>query len=262
MKIQKFVIAILVGIMIGFTCSKKQTVGHEVKTVSYEQPIEGTDMVLTLKCVYPLFEETSPFWHHVNETIIDKMKASTFDESTHATFDDLWKTFTSEHKTATEEFPDFVQPWALDRNAEIVFQNSEVLSIQFNSYQNTGGAHPNSFMYYLNYDLKNRRELTLEDIIPLKNQPALLQIAEKTFRQAQNIPDSSGLNEQGFFFEDNQFQLAKSFTIQKEGLLLYYNPYEIAPYAAGPIELLLPFDQLEDIINPQISFAFLTVKKG
>ena len=250
MTIQKSIILLLIGLSIGFTCSKK-TVDYEIKTVSFEQPIEGTDMNLTLKCVYPVFKETSPFWHQVNEAIIDKMKASIFDESTHATFDDLWNTF-----------PDFFQAWALDRNAAIVFQNSKVLSIQFSTYQNTGGAHPNSFTYYLNYDLKKKKELTLADLFLPDSLQAFTRLAETEFRNQYEIPEGESLNSHGYFFENDQFQLSRTFTIKETGILLYYNRYEIAPYVAGPIELFLPFDQLKSIINPIMSFAFLTVKKG
>jgi hypothetical protein len=39
--------------------------------------------------------------------------------------------------------------------------------------------------------------------------------------------------------------------VQDSGLLFYYNPYEIAPYAVGPTELLLTYEALEPIMDKE-----------
>ena len=44
-------------------------------------------------------------------------------------------------------------------------------------------------------------------------------------------------------FEDDVFQLPQTYFFTDKGLLLYYNVYEIASYADGPKELLIPYTE-------------------
>ncbi|MGE5674898.1 MAG: WG repeat-containing protein [Mycobacterium leprae] len=52
------------------------------------------------------------------------------------------------------------------------------------------------------------------------------------------------------WFEKNPAILAKQrFTIQADGLQLWFYPYEIAPYVAGFPSFLIPYNQIADLIN-------------
>ena len=35
----------------------------------------------------------------------------------------------------------------------------------------------------------------------------------------------------------------------EEGIVFYFNPYEIAPYAGGIVEYKIPYDSLKDVLN-------------
>jgi hypothetical protein len=39
-----------------------------------------------------------------------------------------------------------------------------------------------------------------------------------------------------------------------EGVHFFYNPYEIAAYARGPIELTIPYEELKGIIRKEAVF--------
>lgn len=49
-------------------------------------------------------------------------------------------------------------------------------------------------------------------------------------------------------FEGDQFQLPLNIFYTDKGLLLYYNRYEIAAYADGPKELLIPYEELKNFL--------------
>ncbi len=74
-------------------------------------------------------------------------------------------------------------------------------------------------------------------------------IAEKIFREQNKIPAGTDLNAAGFWFEDNKFEVSDHFAILNKGLLFYYNAYEIAPYAFGPTELIVPYNEIKKIIS-------------
>ena len=71
-------------------------------------------------------------------------------------------------------------------------------------------------------------------------------IGEQIFRQVKEIPDTASLNENYFEFADDTFQLNKNYGFRKEGIVFYYNNYEIAPYAAGPSEVLIPYERIRE----------------
>ncbi|HXR98967.1 MAG TPA: RsiV family protein, partial [Pyrinomonadaceae bacterium] len=42
----------------------------------------------------------------------------------------------------------------------------------------------------------------------------------------------------------------QGWTITKRGLGIYFDPYQVGPYAAGPQFVLVPYSDLKDLINP------------
>jgi hypothetical protein len=50
---------------------------------------------------------------------------------------------------------------------------------------------------------------------------------------------------------ENSIEPTNNFCITKKGILFLYNPYEIAAYAMGEIELFIPFEELKTVVNPR-----------
>jgi hypothetical protein len=46
----------------------------------------------------------------------------------------------------------------------------------------------------------------------------------------------------------------QGFTVTKDGLEIYFDPYEIAPYAAGFPAFDIPYSELSDILDTQGAF--------
>ncbi len=51
------------------------------------------------------------------------------------------------------------------------------------------------------------------------------------------------------YFFGNDFQLPESLGFSDEGLIILYNPYEIASYSQGIIEFTIPYDTINDYLN-------------
>lgn len=136
-------------------------------------------------------------------------------------------------------------PWEVETIGEVLFQSSKITSVALRNYSYTGGAHPNSYIYLLNFDRKRREMLQLDDLIEKPDQ--LKELVEKKFRQYHQVEQEADLNEAGFFWDQSLF-LPANFAIEEKGLYLYYNSYEAAPYAVGPTEILISWDELEPIL--------------
>jgi hypothetical protein len=141
-----------------------------------------------------------------------------------------------------DEFPDETIPWEANINAEITYENKDLLSIGLTSYIFTGGAHGYGSTRFLNFEKGSGRELESKDLF--KNRKKFIEFAESQFRIQQNIPPDNAINSTGFMFEQNEFYLPENIGFTETGLKLLYNPYEVASYADGAIELTIPYKEI------------------
>ena len=150
--------------------------------------------------------------------------------------------FMKDYNNLHEHFPD-IPPYELILNDTISFQNEKMVSIASNRYSYTGGAHGISSTVFLNFDASNGELIEREELFT--NFPKVLEIAEQYFRKEQNIPSSGSVNEKGFWFENDKFQLPQNVGVSEKFLILYYNPYEIAPYVDGVFEVRIPIEEIK-----------------
>lgn len=127
---------------------------------------------------------------------------------------------------------------------------------QFGSY--TGGIHPYSGVHGINLDPATGELLSLEDVLTdVSALPDLLgeQLlarygADALFDTAFDL--LSAKDERG------NWEYSWNWSLGYQGLTFYFNPYELAPYAAGVLTATLWFDENPELFNP----AYLVVPKG
>lgn len=137
--------------------------------------------------------------------------------------------------------------WTMEVGFEIV-EKKDFVCLSSGAWSYTGGAHGNGGSSY-DYFLKETGE-SIEIDYFVVNMEGLLEIAEEHFREQQQIDEGISLNEVGFWFEDDVFHLSQNFYFSGNEMTFIYNSYEIAPYAAGAIELNVPLDELNGIVRP------------
>lgn len=148
------------------------------------------------------------------------------------------------------ESPNFSSKWWITKEIKIFYQDANVVSLSDYHEYYMGGAHPNYGVYYTNFDANTGRRLLLADIFIRNYYDRLNAIGERKFRQLKQLSANDDLIEAGFSFENDKFKLNDNFAIGDSGIVFYYNNYEIAAFAMGPTELLLPYVDLKDIIDP------------
>ncbi|QOY89068.1 DUF3298 and DUF4163 domain-containing protein [Paludibaculum fermentans] len=150
-----------------------------------------------------------------------------------------------------KEFDDSAITYFIRRTADILLSNATMLSIEITEEEFRGGAHPESRRTYLNLDPAKGQDLFLKDIVRDGSLQKLTDLAEKRFRVERAIPDGRKLSESGFTFADDKFALSKTWGVSPNGLVIHYNAYEIAPYAAGPTTIMLPWKEIRDLIRKE-----------
>ncbi|MDR2144531.1 MAG: RsiV family protein [Treponema sp.] len=117
-----------------------------------------------------------------------------------------------------------------------------------------GGAHPDYATLYYVLDVKTPRALSLEDIIAEKNQPGFYALINRELRRHSDELTDQPLSPEaplsaGIYFEDSVTPV--NFYPAAEGLHLQWNPYDIAAYVFGVIDITIPWNELADLLSPE-----------
>jgi hypothetical protein len=161
----------------------------------------------------------------------------------------LMDQFISNFVSFKKEFPESAQVWYLERKALVHYNTRDVLSLSFTEQSYTGGAHDIETIHFVNLDPKSGATLSLADWVEPGSEQKLESIAESSFRAIRQIEEGESLTDAGFTFEDGKFTLTDNFAIGQDALTFYYNPYEIAPYAMGPTELVIPYKAIAALMR-------------
>lgn len=138
----------------------------------------------------------------------------------------------------------------------IALAQDDLASIQFDigSYYQ-GAAHPNSFTEVVNYDLKNGKQLKLSDLFK-PGAKYLQTISAFCINDLKKQGKQKGADS---MLEDRSIQEGagptsknyESWTITKKGLGINFDSYQVAPYAAGPQFVMVPYSAIKEHVNPE-----------
>lgn len=142
-----------------------------------------------------------------------------------------------------------------EMTAEIRRFDDKMLSIGLTYYDFAGGAHPNHSVDYLNIDPGSGEKIELYGVIGReKDVPQIIMdTVYETYPDLVDEIESINVGVDGETVKDSfvsKYELDEySWTLSKEGLEIVFSPYEIASYAAGYIEITVPYDKYPDLIK-------------
>lgn len=140
--------------------------------------------------------------------------------------------------------------YQLHKSNEILYEDENILSYSVDHATYTGGAHGSLQVLYYTIDLNSLTTITEEDIFtPNYHQFLTTKIIENLMKNYEvNTPEE--LINEGFF---DVYDIApnSNFWLNNEGVHYIYNQYEIAPYSMGPIEVTIPYEDIQSIIIPE-----------
>lgn len=157
------------------------------------------------------------------------------------------ESFIADYEDMDGKFPEQSMPWEAKIKGDVTFESKEILTIRLESYLFTGGAHGYNTFRFLNFDKIKGTELDRQDLF--KREKEFEGFTEAKFREQENIPAQAPINSTGFMFETEAFYLPENIGYTDNGLLLFYEPYEIASYADGPILLTIPFQEVNAFLK-------------
>ncbi len=199
----------------------------------------------TIEINIPKAEGEQPLSEKINKRLEQHLINSLNfgDDSTSVSLETAIANFDAEYSAFKNDFQDNAMIWEASFDGEVIYQTEHVICIALTSYSFTGGAHGNMNITFYNFNPRSG------DVIPedalINDKDSFLQLAKTHFA---NYLESEGKNRDDFFFGED-FHLPANIGFNDEGVILLYNTYEIASYADGMIEFVIPFEEVDSYLE-------------
>ncbi|MEM5563557.1 DUF3298 and DUF4163 domain-containing protein [Psychroserpens sp. AS72] len=226
-------------LLLFISCKKEVRVDFSEEII---ETSEGAEIALN----FPKAEGTKDVTNRINQTIenyiIEQINVSESD-TTNGNLNDAIAKFNNEYKRFNTDFPDAAQQWEAFIDGEVTHRSPEIISIAITSYLDTGGAHGNSSVRFFNFNPQTGEQLQTNDLV--SNLQGLSEVVKKQLI-IELKADNSDMED---VFFGKEFQLPETLGYSDEGLIVLYNPYEIASYSQGIVEFTIPFEDINSFLK-------------
>lgn len=161
---------------------------------------------------------------------------------------DFYNSSQEEAKNYLSKFPDIENKFIANVDFEVKKNSDNILSINVRYYKYSGGAHGYYEDISYNIDMRNGKVLMLSDLFK-ENLDYKKVIDDEIRRQIEKIVKNDKQYEGVYQF--NGIKLNNKFYIQDDNLVIYFDLYEIAPYAAGQPEFLININTISHILKEE-----------
>jgi hypothetical protein len=122
-----------------------------------------------------------------------------------------------------------------------------VLVISKTLYTYSGGAHGQNEKTFFVLDTKHESQVFLNDILQSGAESSLQERIDESLRETYGLEPGASLRTAGFL--EDSGGVPENFFLSPDGLGFCWNPYKIAPYSMGTIEIVLPYSHINDLLN-------------
>jgi hypothetical protein len=172
----------------------------------------------------------------INERIVDILAAAP--ASPGQTIEGLGKDFIADFDAFQRENPEFGLGWYFDGNVSVLIASDTLISLQVDAESFTGGAHGSFTTRFVNVDPVTGTDYLLGALLRPGYEADIARLAEEDFVRQRMPADTAqtGL--------ESPFKLNDNYGFRKEGVVFYFNDYELGSYAEGATEILIPYERL------------------
>ncbi len=138
---------------------------------------------------------------------------------------------------------------------QVVMNESSLVSVSVVHSAYTGGAHENYGVSYLTFDAETGKQLKLEDLVTPGFEKRWAALGAAEIRKSCGQKPGSPLNESGLF--QDKLELNQNWFLTAGGIGFSYDPYEIASFAQGIVDFILPWKAIAADLKPGTRVAEL-----
>lgn len=235
----------------GYGESANDTLKYSYKTASFIQKdgsVADSTLLFRSKIIYPDFVFKSD--NVLKDSVMHFISYSVF--RGYSTAAEAAKAFVDDCIVQTKGMDGAsMKGWESSDSVSVITNIHNLLSLKISHYSFTGGAHGNPSESYVNFNTVTGKRIAFEDAVDAAKVNKLKGINIKYFKEVKKLPEGATLEESGFFVKGDDLPLPSSFAITREGLLMSYNYYEIAPYSDGVIAYTIPFELLNGVLKEE-----------
>lgn len=138
-------------------------------------------------------------------------------------------------------------------SAQVMELTEEYATYQVTNASYLGGAHPYTATRPFTYDLAGARVLSIDDILTPAGVDSIMPVIRVALARQLEVEENQ-LDRAGIF--TSQFTAPGQPYILGNVLYFHYNPYEIASYAAGMIDVAVYPYEVEQWLKPEVKEFF------
>jgi hypothetical protein len=215
----------------------------EVKLEVKNETISNSKQFYTIKLAYPLIDDES-------------RNATQFNKTVKNAIEDIKKHFIANvislTETDTQKPPSSSKDNRLNLTFFVTENTANIISVRFD-YETYfhGTPHPNQYFSTINYDLKQNRLISLNDLFKMETdflQIIAMYCKDDLLRQ-QKMSSTDWL---AFNIKDGtkpELLNYQHWNITKNGILIDFETYQVGPYVEGPQYVLVPFHVFKNLID-------------
>ncbi len=267
----KYILALVFITFIFYSCGNKKndgTTSDTNKTLTEKKNTDDSKLKFSDKSFLKSFNNCSPAdtctyfkvdyieaasgknKDKVNRLIMNIVNFSlSYGDTTLSNIQAAADSFMTQYASMRKEFPESPQYWYLEESFTVANETPKIITFASANSSYMGGAHPNSYLEYINISNETGDTLSLNNLFAPGFEKKLNALIDAEFRKVNNLKPGDDLAEKGGLF-DNKIAFNYNWMVTKEGTItFYYNPYEIASYAQGPIEVTLTKEQIAPLLS-------------
>lgn len=182
------------------------------------------------KVSYPVFQGSSPLIRFANAAIAKEARSD-------------FNQFVKYAKEGAKETQKFGMTWEHDQSCVVVQATSTLISVYFQAYDFSGGAHPNHYLAPLNFAFVNGRpkQVKLKDLVtnPKQVMDGLVLMKLNQVKRSREAAPESALDPDVY----------DRFVITPTALTWMFQPYAVGAYAEGEFEIKVSFNELKGYLR-------------
>ena len=228
--------------------------GITLRQSAYMKYADDTDKqpILEVKATIPIFSGNSGADQVMNTLFSDNEKKAekAMLKNAQDWYKDYAATQTQSEDSAAESTTDTITDYSglpyvfYNMVTGLTYCDDQLLCLKITEYDYTGGAHGSTLNSYYVMDRKTGQKLMLGDIVDLNSTDfkslVVKYLKEKISKNPEMFFEGAEQNvESGY--QKNEF----NFYMTKEGVGVEFGQYEIAPYAAGMQDIVIPYNELK-----------------
>lgn len=245
------VLILIVGVLVYLNFKNKNSdVANEDKsTIAIKEPIKNTETTInfsvknmnsemtasSIKIAYPVITsmKNTKIQSNINSQIL---------ASVNSIKSNFLKDLTDEIFGGNKNELNIVTP--------MVFLSKNIVNVEFEvSEYYSGSAHPNHYQYTQNFDILTGQKISLKDVF--KADEDYLNLISKTVKplvlaKVKSLGFDTSMVAEGIKPTADNFQF---FHISDNGLVVIFNPYQVAPYVVGTLNITIPWSSFDGHLN-------------